>query len=242
MRLEEFGEHSAEDFGELLPAEVLLIRGIRDGWGIEVSEHGFNVIGPGLPPLGDQNYRVRAKLVRWLALGGSSVARTPERGLRIQGAWISGVLDLEGAHLPITVGLVFCRFDEKLLLTDASLQSLLLGGSNLPHLIADRLNAKGSVVLNSTTLFGMVKLADACIGGMLECRSAQFSGFEGGGLFWDRMRVCGSLFLNNARSVGVIKLSGVRVGGALDCDGLRSDMVDGVSIHADQVDVVDGFF
>ena len=54
---------------------------------------------------------MRAAFLRFLILGGDERYRPHEKGVRVSGGWISGVLDLEGCRVPRDIGLKDCRFD-----------------------------------------------------------------------------------------------------------------------------------
>jgi hypothetical protein len=81
---------SLADFQPLQPAEVRVVAGLGSG--------DFNRIGNGLCPTGNDPSRiVRAELLRLLILGGGGDDfRLHEKGLRLSGAEVTGILDLEG--------------------------------------------------------------------------------------------------------------------------------------------------
>src|SRR5580698_4294001 len=96
---------SLADFQPLHAAEAKVVAGLGSG--------DFNRIGNGLCPTGNDPTRiVRAELLRLLILGGGGVDfRLHEKGLRLSGAEVIGVLDLEGCRIPRDIALTDCRFD-----------------------------------------------------------------------------------------------------------------------------------
>ena len=84
---------SLADFQPLHAAEAKVVAGLGSG--------DFNRIGNGLCPTGNDPTRiVRAELLRLLILGGGGDFRLHEKGLRLSGAEVIGVLDLEGCRIP----------------------------------------------------------------------------------------------------------------------------------------------
>ena len=78
---------SLADFQPLLAAEAKVAAGLGSG--------DFNRIGNGLCPKGNDPARtVRAELLRLLILGDGNDLRLHEKGLRLSGAEVTGILDL----------------------------------------------------------------------------------------------------------------------------------------------------
>ncbi len=109
----------------------------------------------------------------------------------------------------------------------AELRNLLLAGSSLPGLSADRLEATGGVYLrNGFEATGEVRLPGAKLGGNLELPTARSSGrrrtgkgLKGWALNLDGVRVDGALFLRNEATVdGVIDLTAAQIGHLNDAE------------------------
>ncbi len=81
--------------------------------------------------------RCAPNFLRYLILG-SDGYRSHEKGLRLSGAWITGILDLEGCRIPRDIGLKDCHFEASPVLRSAIIDNLFLDGSVLPGLQADR--------------------------------------------------------------------------------------------------------
>ena len=123
------------DVGELSAPESGLLA--------ELDSGAYHQCGDGsLPVAGDTTRAIRASLLRFLLLGGSDIPRLHEKGLRLRGAWVTGTLDLEGCRDLRGITLADCRFNSPLVLRSAGINSLLLDGSVLPRLAAERLQGE----------------------------------------------------------------------------------------------------
>jgi len=99
-------ERRLEDFGQLSPAEEL----IRD----RIGAGGFVIIGDGALPgaAAAADRQVRAGFIRYLTTGGCKAlpAPVPETGVQVEGALVTGTLDLEGVAAERDLALFNCRF------------------------------------------------------------------------------------------------------------------------------------
>jgi hypothetical protein len=119
----------------------------------ELGTGNFDRVGDGLRPEWDDPARiVRAELLRFLILGGGDGFRLHEKGVRLSGARVTGMLDLEGCRIPRDIGLKDCRFDAPPVLRSAIIDNLFLDGSALPGLQADRVEARGGVSIRGATV------------------------------------------------------------------------------------------
>jgi hypothetical protein len=92
------------DFEPLLPAEKAVVAGLPNG--------DFDRLGDGRrPEHAGEDRLIRAGFLRFLLLGGDEACRPHEKGIRLSGAWISGILDLEACRILRDIGLNNCRFD-----------------------------------------------------------------------------------------------------------------------------------
>jgi hypothetical protein len=211
-------------FAPLTAAEQAVIDGLGTG---HVTVLGDGTL-PG-PEAGDDR-RVRASLIRWLALGapGDGAVRLHEKGLRIAGALVvsdgqadparAGTtpgLDLEGCKLDHDLLLEDCRFQDTPVLRGARLQTLNLQGSVLPGLQGDRLEARGDVFLRGVVAAGEVRLVGARIGRHLVCEGGRFENPDGKALTADSARVEGTFFWR----------AGSRADGAIDLQAARLDTI-----------------
>ncbi len=226
-----------EDFEPLLAGEQALLAGLSSGDLVPIGGTDRPDAAAGL------TRQIRAAFLRELVLGTmkgleESGARVPEKGVRLGGARITGELDLEGCRIPRDLELIFCHFDDAPVLRSAVIDNLFLNGSRLPGLEADRLEARGSVVLRGADVEGTVRLLGATLGGDLSCISARFrAGADRLALVADRINARGSVFLRGADVEGMVRLLGTTLGGDLDCNGARFRAgADRLALVADRID------
>ena len=238
------------DFGNLWPAEALILAGLDD-------PH-TTMVGDGERPDADapQDRRVRASFLRWCALGGGKDHRLHETGLRIAGALVVGDgeadpfqgdtatpgLDLEGCEVPGDLAFMNCRFEHPPVLRAARLRNLFLNGSALPGLQADRLATTGNVSLRNAKTEGEVRLSGASIGGSLNCEGGMFSNESGSALHADRLSTKGTVFLRNAKTEGGVRLPGASIGGDLSCAGGTFRNEGGAALSANRAKVTGALF
>ena len=202
----------------------------------------FDRLGDGLRPETDDPARqVRAAFLRFLILGGDELYRPHEKGVRVSGGWISGVLDLEGARIPRDIGLKDCRFDSVPVLRYAVIDNLFLDGSSLPGLQADRLEARGGVSLKSADVAGPVHLSGSRIGGNLSLDGASISYPGGIALVADGIEVK-SVELRGATIAGETRMTSARVDGDFDLTGAKLTHPDGEALHLNRTVVRGGLF
>lgn len=200
-----------------------------------LSTGDFDRLGDGLRPEQDNPERtVRAELLRFLILGNNDF-RLHEKGLRLSGAWVTGILDLEGCRIPRDIGLKDCHFEASPVLRSAIIDSLFLDGSAMPGLQADRLEARGGLSLRGATITGEIRLAGARAGGNIELDGATIASpasivIDAGG-----MEVRGAILLRGADVRGGINLSGVRLGGDLNAVGARIERSGEVALNGDAI-------
>lgn len=199
-------------FDPLTPAEQAVLA--------EVSYSGFTRIGDGaLPPPEAPERVVRAALLRLVLTRADGMPLLHEKGLRLGGAIIAGPLDLEGCRIAADVRLADCRFEAALVLRSASLDSLLLDGSTLPGLLAEKLEARGGLYLRSVTIKGPVDFRGARLGGALVADGAVLVRPNDTALAADDIEARGGLLLRGADVRGVVALGGARLSGDLDVTG-----------------------
>ncbi|VAW05356.1 hypothetical protein MNBD_ALPHA07-485, partial [hydrothermal vent metagenome] len=104
-------------------------------------------------------------------------------GAQLQGAYVSGKLDLSFATAKGMTRLINCRFDEDVVALQARFEFLNLSGSHLPGLNAQGATVTGNVFLRGGfTAEGEVSLSGAQIGGQLNCDGGHFSNANGDAL------------------------------------------------------------
>jgi hypothetical protein len=224
-------ESCLADFHPLLLAEQEVIATLRSG---DFDRLGRETAGS-LPDVDDATRAVRADLLRFLVLGGEEGARPHEKGIRVQGAWITGALDLEGCRIPRDIGLKKCRFDAAPILRSAIIDSLVLDGSIMPGLQADRIEARGTISLRGAVISGGVLVEGGRIGGNLDCNGVVIDAPEDHAIHAEDID-CNSVLLRGAIIKGSIRLSGARLSGDVDAFNLRVTSDDKPAIDAGAIE------
>ena len=161
---------SLSDFEPLMTAERTLLQACRIGEIAEISEQR--------PVQATEENTVRAGFLRFLLLGGDHSTSLHEQGVRLQGAWVEGELNVENTATVSAIACIACTFTEPLILRRSTLLGgLFLMGSEEPGIRGDGLVTTGDVYLrNDFKATGEVRLLGAQIGGNLECHKGQFNG------------------------------------------------------------------
>lgn len=217
-----------DDFRPLLPAEEAVVAGLSNG--------NFDRLGDGSrPEAPDQARVIRAELLRFLILGGEEGCRPHEKGVRVSGAWITGVLDLEACRVFRDIGLNDCHFEAVPVLRAAIINRLFLDGSSLPGLQAERLEARGGVYLRAARVEGQVHLAQSRLGSNLECDGATIRTASGYALNAPSIELRNMLG-RGATFRGGINLAGAGIFADLDCAGADVEGNGGFAIDLDEVE------
>jgi hypothetical protein len=193
----------------------------------------------------------RATVIRDILRG--QLGDNPDpHGLRLQGARITGPLDLDNLTTDVNLELRDCLLEEGVLARDARLASVSLAGCLLEHPAEPPLYAEGltcSVLdLNRARIIGhadvgAVRLLGAHIDGRLSCVGARLRNDSGPALSADALQVGQSMFLSNWCTAtgtgedGAVSLLGAHIGLNLYCHGadLRNDS--GPALVADGLQV-----
>ena len=180
-----------KEFNKLSKAEEKLL---------EASLKGERaIIGDGaLPVEGEELHTIRASFIRYLLLGNDPKLTLHAKGIRLRGAIISGVLDLQGSECGFDLTFSRCRFERAPSLINARIRGLYLGGSLVPGLSADNCVFDGSVFMRSGFQSTKeISMPGARISGDLQICDARISGQGGFGIFATSLEVQGSVYLGD---------------------------------------------
>ena len=201
----------------------------------------FGIIGDGeLPKKGiesgeDANV-VRSEVIRFFAYGGNEETSVSGSIICLQGAWISGDLNLIHASIPYVLWFRNCHFVASVMMPHMECAGLYLSGSRLVQgLFADGLTTKGSVYLrDGFSAEGEVRLLGANIGGDLDCVGGKFNKSGGRALSADKLTTKGNVLLQNGFSAkGEVRLLGANIGGDLGCEGGKFHNPGGDAFYVD---------
>jgi hypothetical protein len=162
---------------------------------------------------------VRAEILAGLLTEARPTGRP--RALRLAGAKLVGVLDLEARELLCSLLLRNCWMAEPINLRDTVAPAIRLPGCQVPGLHAARLVTRGNLELGQGfTAYGPVDLSSAHIGGTLQLTDATLANPNGRGLNAARLTVEENLFGRQGFTAnGDIHLLGAHINGALDLTG-----------------------
>nr|WP_260412728.1 membrane-associated oxidoreductase [Pseudomonas cichorii] len=223
------------DFGQLLPAEQLLLKCCRNG---AVAE-----VGASVPEEKTTENQVRARFIRFLALGGDEKAIVHEQGVQLRGACITGTLNLRSLDVPLPVSLRWCDFEAALVLEDTRLKNtLFLRGSRLKGIRGSRLRAEGALLLTDIVSSGAISFQDAQIQGQISLSNSRLDGADSWALSIDGATCRNSLYLHGIDAKGGVNLAATQIGGELGCDGARIESDHGPALRADRINVQGSVF
>jgi hypothetical protein len=195
----------------------------------------------------DEQHTLRAEVIRDILIG--RLADHPDpHGVRLAGARVTGVLDLDGVRCSLGLDLRQCWLDRPITARFARLPQLTLSGSRMPALDAEGLQVDGSVVLSDVRITGDnqaggIRLYGAHIGGDLNCDGAQLHNQTGPALKAESLQVGGSVLLRNGFSAkgnskeGSLRLVVARIGNSLVCEHAQLDNTTGSALRADGLQV-----
>ncbi|MEH6719875.1 MAG: hypothetical protein V7704_13415 [Aurantimonas endophytica] len=216
-----------EEFRPLLPAEEEVVAQLLSG--------NFDRLGDGTrPESADPARIVRARFLRFLMLGGEEGCRPHEKGVRITGAWISEGLDLEACRVYRDIGLTDCHFEATPVLRSAIINRLILDGSVLPGLQAERMEARGGVYLRGAEINGTADFVEARLGGNLECDGASIRAPGGYALLAPSLEVR-NVLMRGCHLRGGINLASAELAADLDCAGAVITRAEGPAIEASEI-------
>jgi predicted acyltransferase (DUF342 family) len=200
------------------PREPELLDRARSG---EVLDLGMDSADPESMKAWGRERAIRASVLRGLLV--DQVQQVHQKGVRLRGVRISGLLDLEAATVRCPLRLDHCYLDTPwLVLNYAAVSVLTLTGCVLAGLAADTLTVTHELDLSGSLFTAPVLLSGAEITGSLKFGDARLEGAnaEGNALIADNLKVGGSVYLRNGfTAAGAVWLVGADITGNLECDG-----------------------
>ncbi len=223
--------HSLADFEPLRPLEHEVLQACAGG---SVAKGAGRALRGETPS-------VRGEFLRFLILGGDERAPVHGNGVRLAAMNIEGRLDLTGCAVLFPILFVDCHFDHGLILNDASLVSLVLGGSRLEFVDGDRLRCSGEIRLDHVRIVRGLSLVRSELNSDLNLTGARLV-FEPYiahvPLSLDEAKINGSLFLVRGFAAhGEVRLKKAQIAGSLLIVEAKIDNGDRFGLIADRVEV-----
>lgn len=165
---------------------------------------------------------VRAEVLSRLLLAGPAAAPGRVASLKLTGIRVTGPLRLAGATIGHYVEVHDCRFEQKILISEAEAGTLRFVSCLIPRLEASRLATSGDLHLARCRIPEGVRLTDARIGTDLLLNQAVLGGDRfGRALSADGMAVSQDFEADRLESRGEVSLRTGRIGGRLSLRGAQ---------------------
>lgn len=224
------------EIDELTPAELRIWRAFPRGESVNfrAADDEDTAEGADWGP----ERTVRAAVLRALLLN------CPQEGgeiaaLKLAGARITGMLNLQYATLDHAVRLSHCFFEDTPLLYGARLRQLNLSASVLPGLAAATVRVEGVLRLTDCRLSGPVRLGGAQISGALFMERGEFTaaGADEPALQLNHMTIGDDLWAPGLRAEGEVRLNGATVTGSVNLGEARLSHPQNVVLDAQTLTV-----
>ncbi|MEL7107128.1 MAG: hypothetical protein AAGM21_14490 [Pseudomonadota bacterium] len=203
----------------LTPAELQLRDAVVAGEFCKLGENVPPELEPGQTP--DPEVHIRAEVLRYFILGGCEKYKSDPTGVWIQGAHVTGTLNIGFHKVPGAIDMSHCRFDQRIDMEQARVEMLDLSNCHLAGLYAPHLNSKGAVFLSDVTSTAEVALNSAEIGGQLDCEGAKFLAETGNALNAQGVKTGADMFLRDVTAKATVNVNGAEIGGQLACNGAK---------------------
>jgi uncharacterized protein YjbI with pentapeptide repeats len=206
-----------EHKGELTPLESRLVVCAAAGDELDCAPTGAT--SAEFDQIDDwEERKIRAEVLIALCTGEvSDWSVHPRRGLRLRGAYIAGQVDLSRAQLTqCPLAFHTCRFEEGVVLYQATTSDISFTSCDLPLLHGNELNSGGSLDLRRTHL-RKISLVRAEFRGLVGLSEVYLSNPKSRALNAERMSAA-AVDLNNTHVEGEVRLLGANIGGQLACN------------------------
>jgi len=158
-------------------------------------------------------FDVDAELLRWLCTDPAAIKLVDSKGIGLQGARVSGTLDLSFAIVPFPLTFRNTRFAMGIEFPESQLVNFVLDGGNVPGIVASNMTVRGNFALQNTVVNGEVRLNGATLGGNLEGGSATFNNPGKDALFAEHLRATAVHLWNHFKANGRVDLWGAALNG-----------------------------
>jgi len=222
---------------ELTPLEIRLVKCAAAGEELDCAPTGgttaeFNQIDDW------EERKIRAEVLVALCTGEvSDWSVHPRRGLRLRGAYIPGQVDLTRAQMnECPLSFHTCRFEEELVLYQATTSELSFTSCVLPSLYANELDSGASLHLTRTDL-RRISLLRADFRGIVGLSEVSLSYPRSRALNAERMSASG-IFLVGTHVEGEVRLLSANISGQLNCrEGTKLSNPKRTALNADGMSV-----
>ena len=177
---------------------------------------------------------VRGHVLAELLMAAGATESASIRQIQIQGARVTGELDVSHAELRAAVEARRCLFEDDLILWFTRARALQMEECVLASVTATGARIEGLLGIFQSRVLGNVLLIDAKIGHSVVFAGSTISGYAGQALSANRLEVDGDVFLSDGFiSSGAVLFPDARIGAALNCSGGRFENPGGLALAAD---------
>ncbi len=195
--------------GELTPAEVKLIEACLAGQPC--------VLGENRPDKASEDREIRAPILKALITGGLRDQPTTDIGVHLEGAYISGVLNLLMCRAKGLTGLFNCRLDNGIDAFEATFEALNLSGSEFLYFMGQGARIRGNLFITSASINGQVSISAATIGGQLAFAGTRIVSDTGVAVAGEGVSIgSGAFFHHGFFSHGEVNLARSTIRGTLE--------------------------
>ncbi|MFI9160811.1 oxidoreductase [Kitasatospora aureofaciens] len=183
---------------------------------------------------------VSAEVLAHLLLSGPRPTAGRVASLRMSGVYVTGALNLAGGHIDRYVELRGCRFEHKVLISEASATTLRMVDCLVPRLEASRLSTTGDLHLARCRIPDGIRLTDAKIGTDLLLNLAVIGGDRyGRAVSADGITVHQDFEAERLETRGELSVRTARIGGRFSLRGaqLHADPQNRVCLNAVRLNV-----
>ena len=196
-------------------AEVRLLECAKEGKWCRLGEE--------CPAGPEPGKKIRAEFLRALLLEG----RCHYSGVHLEGAYIDGAINLDGASKVAKLHILKCTLSGNLSFCDAETSTIKVEASYIKAINGYGAKVDGDLLLWGSEIKQGVHLFGAEITSTFSCSRATAgkrldSRYKDGfSLNLDTASICGNLDLSNIKAKAVVRLGDAHIGGTLDCSGGR---------------------
>ncbi|MFI2028526.1 oxidoreductase [Streptomyces buecherae] len=207
---------------DLTPAEWGMWQAFRTGSTFDLRSPNQHRNDPTGPHAWGPERSVRARVLAMLLLEPPPAQPGRVAALKLNGAYVTGTLELSGGTIAPFVELRNCRFEQEVLLPESRFTTLRLVGCAIPRIEAARLHTEGDLHLPRCTVDRGIRLTDAQIGtdlllNQLVVRKDRF----GRSITADGLSVAQDFQAELIESYGELTMRGAHIGVSLSLRGSK---------------------
>ena len=181
---------------------------------------------------------IRGHVLAKLLVHAGAIGQPTIRQVQIQGARVTGEIDLTYAKVAVAARFERCFVEGALKLSFARTRNFEFGGCVLASVEATGASIEGLLAIAQSYVLVTIRLAGAGVSHAVVLSGSTIAGGDGRALSADSLEVGGSLFLGDGfHAAGEARLLGARIGGRLVCSGGRFDNPGGIALVADGADI-----